>query len=82
MLRRLWKLGSVKDGVFPTQSNLASLGKAISDCKDNKKDPSDIINGPYIEVIQLDPNPEIEDFLVEDIDVDGDEMVIKARKIK
>jgi hypothetical protein len=81
MLKRLWKLGSIEHKVLPTDE---SVGKFVKGLKQAVEEGSEnLINGPFIEVINLEQDDHIEEYLIYDIHIDEDneEITVRARKV-
>mgnify|MGYP007059420642 CR=1 FL=1 len=76
MIKRVWKLGSLEHKLYPSQ-------EAVLKLESNNERFEDIIWGPDIDVINLSGNSKkkIEQYVVNEILDDGDEVIIKAKRI-
>ena len=80
MIKRVWKLGSLEHKLYPSQEAVLKLKRIL---ESNNEGFEDIIWGPDIDVIDLSGNSgeKIEQYVVNEILDDGDEVIIKAKRI-
>lgn len=78
---RLWKLGSLEHKIAPTKEAIEMLKGILEECEDSQRERCDIIWGPAIHVQEIggvgDP---IENYVVEEIKEEGDEIIIRAKR--
>jgi hypothetical protein len=79
---RLWKLGSLEHKIVPTQEAIQTLREILQECEDSQKEVVDIIWGPAIEVQEIggDEKSNIENYIVQDIKEEDDEIIIRAKR--